>query len=88
MVKIAPISTKDTELFREVTDQLFSSVPHEEFAEALDCSVALIRQARRDPKSPAFRNPPDGWQGAARRIAEDRAAHFTKLAAKLSRPKG
>lgn len=61
-------------------------VSHQELAEALDCSVGLLRASLRDPASASFRNAPGGWEVTVRRLLEARADHFTKLAQKL-RPK-
>ncbi len=88
MVKIQPQPVNGSELFQETTDALCAPVSHEELAAALDCSVSLLRQARRDPNSPSFRNPPRGWEVTVRRLLEAKADHFTKLAVKLSRPRG
>jgi transposase len=73
-----------TKQFRMVTDDLFWGVSQDEAAKAMGCSVATIRQARRDPGNAAYRKPPAGWEKAARKLAEAQAAHFTKLAAKLT----
>lgn len=69
--------------FRKATDELFAGVSHEELAEMLGCSVATIRQARLAPAAKAHRNPPEGWERAVWKIAEGRATHFARLAAKL-----
>lgn len=73
--------------FRMVTDDLFLCVSQEEAAKAMGCSVALIRQARRDTQNAAYRKPPQDWEKAARKLALAQAAHFTKLAERLNRPK-
>jgi hypothetical protein len=69
--------------FRMITDDLFLCVSHEEAAKAMGCSIALVRQARRDKDSPAFRNPPPGWEKAVLRLAEKQARHFQKLIEKI-----
>ncbi len=70
--------------FRMVTDDLFLGVSQEDAAKAMGCSVALIRQARRDSGNAAYRKPPIGWEKAARKLAEAQAAHFIKLAKRLT----
>ena len=74
--------------FRNLTDELFASVTHDDFAKAMGCSVALVRQARRDEATTAYRKPPEGWEKAARRLAEAQVAHFARLVTKLTPPKG
>ena len=69
--------------FRDATDALFERVTHEALAEALGASVPSIRQARLDPKAMAYRNPPEGWEGAVVSLAESRARHYRDLAQKL-----
>ena len=48
--------------FKKATDILFSQVAHADLARTLDVSVALIRQARLQPKAAAHRAPPEGWK--------------------------
>ncbi len=69
--------------FRQVTDELFEVVTHEELAEAIGCSVATIRQARRAEGTASYRSPPKGWEKAALKLAEQKADHFKRLVAKL-----
>jgi hypothetical protein len=69
--------------FREATDQLFKVVSHEELAETLGCSVASIRQARRDEGTISYRSPPKGWEKGILKLAEQRLDHFKRLVAKL-----
>lgn len=69
--------------FRKATDELFSVISHQELAKALGCSVASIRQARLDENAAAHRKPPEGWEEAVRKLAEQRAGAFARLAAKL-----
>lgn len=88
MVKFQPQPVNGSALFQAATDALVTAMSHEDLANELDCSTSLIRQARRDPKSPSFRNPPGGWEVTVRRLLEAKADHFTKLAAKISHPKG
>ncbi|MBV8978683.1 MAG: hypothetical protein JOZ13_15035 [Alphaproteobacteria bacterium] len=69
--------------FRDATDKLFEVVTHEELADALGCSVATIRQARRAEGTVSYRTPPKGWEKAVLKLAEERAEHFKRLIAKL-----
>ena len=69
--------------FRAATDELFASISHDELAKALGVSVATVRQARLDPAAKARRSPPDGWENAVRRLAQDRAARLGRLAGRL-----
>ncbi len=75
--------------FKKATDGLFDRVEHEDLARTLGVSIASIRQARLNPEAKAFRAPPPNWKEALIRLAERRAAHYQRLAAKLrhdSRP--
>ncbi|MGC1780560.1 MAG: hypothetical protein WBB34_21705 [Xanthobacteraceae bacterium] len=58
--------------FKEATDGLFDRISHEELADALGVSVALIRQSRLNQAANAYRNPPQNWQSAVVRLAEKR----------------
>jgi sugar phosphate isomerase/epimerase len=77
------VDTKMSINFRDATDKLFEVVTHDELAQALGCSVATIRQARRTEGTPAYRTPPKGWEKAVLKLAEERAEHFKRLIAKL-----
>ena len=65
--------------FEKATDRLFSRVTHEELAQALNVSVASIRQARLRSGALARRSPPPDWENAVLRLAEERVLHFQKL---------
>jgi hypothetical protein len=69
--------------FKEATDALFERVTHEALAEQLGVSVASIRQARLDPSAAAFRQPPEGWEGAVMTLAMGRERHYRQLAKKI-----
>jgi hypothetical protein len=69
--------------FKEATDALFERVTHDDLASELGVSVPSIRQARLDSKAEAFRQPPDGWEGGVRKLAEARAKHYEQLARKV-----
>jgi hypothetical protein len=65
--------------FREATDSLFNRIDHEELAKALGVSIASIRQARLRSSAAAYRTPPDEWEGAIIRLAEERVWHYRQL---------
>jgi GMP synthase-like glutamine amidotransferase len=69
--------------FRAATDELLACISHQELAEALGVSVASVRQARLGPGAAAHRNPPEGWERAVARLAQDRAARLVRLAGRL-----
>ena len=73
--------------FRAATDDLFSKLSAEDLAHQIGCSLGSVKQARMDRNSPSYREPPTGWEDAAKKLALDRAGYFTKLAERLSRPK-
>lgn len=64
--------------FKAAFDAL--GVGQDAFAVAMGVSVATIRQARVRADSPAHRSPPARWQQAVQVIAEERAAHYLRLA--------
>jgi hypothetical protein len=74
-----------TTRFREATDELFSGVDTETLAKALGCSVALINQARLREGAKARRAPPEGWEQAVSKIADQKAAKLMRLAKSLRR---
>jgi hypothetical protein len=79
-------SVVDTEMainFRKATDELFEVISHEELARELGCSVATIRQARRDEGTSSYRSPPKGWEKGVLKLAEQKLDHFKRLVAKL-----
>jgi hypothetical protein len=65
--------------FKKTTDGLFDRVGHEDLAKALGVSVATIRQARLGHQANAHRSPPDNWEAAVIRLAEERVQHFRRL---------
>jgi hypothetical protein len=69
--------------FQTITDELFAKVGAAELAEEIGCSLGAIKQARMDQSSPSYRQPPPGWEKAARALALAQAEHFTRLAAQL-----
>lgn len=84
MVKKRERSVNDGAQFHVATDALLVPMSLAGLAEALDCSVSALRQARLNQKSSGFRNPPGGWEVTVRRLLEARANHFTTLAKRLS----
>jgi hypothetical protein len=69
--------------FKEATDGLFDRVDHETLAKKLGVSVASIRQARLKPEAGAHRSPPEDWQSAVIRAAEERVCHYRNLIDRL-----
>lgn len=83
MVKIDKAAAIEATRFLEATDGLFQGISHQDLADEMDCSVALIRQARRHPDTAAFRTPPAGWKVTVRRLLEQRAQYLSSLAKRL-----
>jgi hypothetical protein len=71
--------------FKKATDTLFDRVDHADLAKALSVSIPLIRQARLNDTAAAHRSPPQGWERAVVRLAEDRAERLTWLAERVKR---
>jgi hypothetical protein len=69
--------------FKKATDELLSSVSHQELATALGCSVATVRQARLTEDALARRSAPAGWERVVIQLAERKAEDFIRLAEKL-----
>jgi hypothetical protein len=69
--------------FRIATDLLFQKVDHEDLAKSLGVSVASIRQARLKESARAKRTPPNGWEKAVLKLAEERLAHYDQLVTEL-----
>ncbi len=70
--------------FKTATDRVAGCITHAEIAEACGVSLQSIRQARMDPSSPSYRNPPVGWEGVLARLARERARHLLNIAEALS----
>jgi hypothetical protein len=70
--------------FKDATDGLFDRIDHAKLAEALGVSVASIRQARLNRTAKAYREPPSNWEEAIIRMAQERVAHFQKLAQRVA----
>lgn len=82
MVKKTEVSV-NAALYQECAGALFTPLSQQEMADALDCSVSAVKQALRDPDTPAFRKPPSGWEVTVRRLLLERADHFAELAQRL-----
>jgi hypothetical protein len=70
-------------IFRDATDDLLETVSHEELADALGCSVATVRQARRDEGTASYRSPPKGWEKVVIKLAEQKIDLLKRLVARL-----
>jgi hypothetical protein len=66
--------------FKDATDRLTAGLSHADIAEAAGVSVQSIRQARVEPGSPSYRNPPEGWREVLARLARQRAKELKALA--------
>jgi len=69
--------------FKTATDRVAGCITHAEIAEACGVSIQSIRQARMDPSSPSYRNPPAGWEAVLARLARARARTLEAFADKL-----
>lgn len=69
--------------FKTATDRVAGCITHAEIAEACGVSLQSIRQARMDPSSPSYRNPPAGWEAVLARLAIKRASDLTAFAKAL-----
>jgi hypothetical protein len=71
--------------FKKATDELFARIDHDHLAEALEISVASIRQARLRPDAKAHRAPPRDWERAVIQLAKKQALHFQRLVSALTK---
>jgi hypothetical protein len=71
--------------FTEATDRLTKGLSLADLAKELRASYGLIRQARLDPNSPSYRNPPEGWELAVVRLAEQQAQALIDLKQEIER---
>ena len=69
--------------FKKATDGLMAGMTRGEIADALGCSEATVRQARLEPEAKAHRKPPEGWERIVRKLAEQKAQYFKRLADRL-----
>lgn len=65
--------------FTEATDTLTKNVSLADLARELKASYGLIRQARMASDSRSYRRPPEGWERAVARLAEERARELLTL---------
>jgi len=70
--------------FRGVMDELTAKIGAEDMAAELGVSLQRVKQARLGEDSAGRRPPPDGWERAARKLAQRQAAYFQRLADRLS----
>jgi hypothetical protein len=66
--------------FKTATDRVGGCITHAEIAEAAGVSIQTIRQARMDPNSTSYRNPPTGWQAVLARLARARSKELQAFA--------
>ncbi|HEY0022962.1 MAG TPA: hypothetical protein VGB24_08630 [Longimicrobium sp.] len=71
--------------FKAATDRVGGCITHAEIAEAAGVSIQTIRQARMDPSSSSYRNPPAGWQAVLARLARERSRELADFAFEVSR---
>lgn len=69
--------------FKTATDRVAGCISHAEIAEAAGVSIQTIRQARMDPISLSYRNPPAGWRAVLARLADERAGELQDFAREL-----
>lgn len=66
--------------FKTATDRVGGCITHADIAEAAGVSIQTVRQARMDPNSTSYRNPPLGWETVLARLLRERAHELTTLA--------
>lgn len=71
--------------FKTATDRVAGCISHAEIAEAACVSIQTIRQARMDPNSTSYRNPPAGWQAVLARLARERSRELAAFAEEVER---
>lgn len=71
--------------FKTATDRVAGCISHAEIAEAAGVSIQAIRQARMDPSSTSYRNPPAGWQAVLARLARERSRALVAFAEEVAR---
>jgi len=69
--------------FKTATDRVGGCITHAEIADAAGVSIQTVRQARMDPNSSSYRNPPAGWQTILARLARRRARELQSFAHSL-----
>ena len=69
--------------FKEVADELCLSA--NDLADMFGLRPQSIRQARLDPESKGYREPPSGWELELARVARAKSAAFLRLSDDLER---
>ncbi len=69
--------------FKEASDRLTACKTLSDVAGEVGVSDGLVRQARLDPATASYRNPPDGWEKAIAKLARERAGELLQLAEEL-----
>jgi hypothetical protein len=69
--------------FKTATDRVAGCISHAKIAKAAGVSIQTIRQARMDPTSSSYRNPPNEWQNVLAGLVRGRARELDELAAAL-----
>lgn len=71
--------------FKKATDELLTGVTLEDLASAMGVSVQSVRQARASDGTTAHRQPPQEWERAVVRLAEQQERRFRALGQRLSK---
>lgn len=69
--------------FRTAMERAGARITTEDLARRLGVSPYSVRQARLHSGSDAHRPPPDGWERALAKLAEERAGELKELAREL-----
>lgn len=69
--------------FKAATDRVAGCITHLDIAEAAGVSIQTIRQARMDPDSPSYRNPPASWRNVLANLARERAKQLEQFALEI-----
>ncbi len=70
--------------FRAIMEELGVRIGADEMAAELGVGLQRVKQARMEANKPGRRPAPEGWEKAARKLALRQAAHFQKVADKLT----
>lgn len=71
--------------FKTATDRVAGCISHAEIAEAAGVSIQTIRQARMDPHSSSYRNPPADWKSVLAELARKRSDELVGFAEELKK---
>jgi hypothetical protein len=69
--------------FKTATDRVAGCISHAEIAQACGVSIQTIRQARMDPGSASYRNPPSNWKAVLAQLARERSEKLVDFADEL-----